>query len=56
MSLRLDYRQTALVLIDRESGIVSLPVQPHPANDVLTASRLIAKVLVTVGIAGVRQQ
>jgi nicotinamidase-related amidase len=42
LSIRLDSRKTALVLIDLQHGIVSLPVQPLSAAAVVDASRELA--------------
>ena len=43
MSFRLDSRKTALVLIDLQNGIASLPVQPFSAEEVIDASRNMAE-------------
>jgi nicotinamidase-related amidase len=43
MSLHLDSRKTAVVLIDLQHGIVSLPVQPLSAQAVLDASCRLAE-------------
>ncbi|VXC01067.1 Uncharacterized isochorismatase family protein YwoC [Burkholderia sp. 8Y] len=40
--LRLDARHTALVLIDLQSGIAAMPVQPRSAASVLANARLLA--------------
>ena len=42
MSLQLDSKTTALVLIDLQNGIVGRPVQPHSADSVIKASRAMA--------------
>jgi len=42
MSLHLESRKTAVVLIDLQHGIVSLPVQPRSSDDVVKASRTLA--------------
>jgi nicotinamidase-related amidase len=43
MSLELDSKTTALVLIDLQNGIMGMPVQPHSADAVLKASSKIAE-------------
>jgi len=43
MSLDLDPKKTALVAIDLQKGIVSMPAQPHAAADVISRTRQIAE-------------
>ena len=49
MSLSIDPRSTALVLIDLQKGIVSRPLDPHDAKTVVTNSVQLAQALVKAG-------
>jgi nicotinamidase-related amidase len=43
MSLSLDPQTTALVLIDLQNGILSLPLSPHAAPEILTRTAALAR-------------
>lgn len=49
MSLTIDPRSTALVLIDLQKGIVSRPLDPHDATTVIANSVRLANALATAG-------
>jgi len=49
VSLSIDPRSTALVLIDLQKGIVSRPLDPHDAKTVVTNSVQLAQALVKAG-------
>ena len=49
MSLELDPKTTALVVIDLEHGIVSRPLAPHAGKDVVTRSAQLAEALRKAG-------
>jgi len=50
-SLRLDPKKTALVLIDLQHGIVSVPTVPYPAADVVRRGNELAKAFRSQGAA-----
>ena len=49
MSLTIDPRSTAFVLIDLQKGIVSRPLDPHDANTVIANSVQLARAVIKAG-------
>jgi nicotinamidase-related amidase len=52
--MQLDAKSTALVLIDLQKGVLSMPVQPHSAHAVYTRSMLLAQRFRSAGALVVR--
>lgn len=49
MSLKIDARSTAFVIIDLQQGIISRPLDPHDAQTVVANSAAIGKALAAAG-------